>query len=675
MSTPPPPRLIITGIGGYGGVHLENAKRLAESGRLRIVAVVDPAIAGPTHEGIPLHASLDEALAAHEADVVVVATPLHTHAALCETAMRAGADVLLEKPPVPTMAEYTRLLEVQRETGRAVQVGFQSLGSAATAALADGGLGLGAMRAVSACGLWSRPLAYWARAGWAGSRSIDGHWVVDGVATNPLAHAVATALRIAGFDTAESVGRVETDLYRANAIDADDTSVIRVSGPGRPTVTCALTLCAPPIRGTGAPHPDSPAEGAIVTVQGEEGAARFSYTTDVVTIDGAATGFDRTDLLENLLDHRSDGTPLIVPLTSTGAFMRVVEAIRLAPAPTRVDPEAITWHEVDGDSYPVIDGVADTVVAAASTGSTFAEVHAPWARDAHDGVVAEATVAGRAVAVELDGTGTIPSSSPHPYLHPVRTCGGVTVTAAHPADHDWHVGVSLSVPDAGGANFWGGRSYVRDEGYRSLDDHGSIAVVSTTRHDDGVEHTLVWRDRDGTAVLEENRRIAWSPLPESAGAQGWMLGFRSRLTPVGGAVLLSGPGPKGRSGAGYGGFFWRFPRCVDVHTFTEDAEGEAELNGSVAPWLAWTARFDADPDHAGDASIVLTPAGDETARDPWFVRVTDYPGVGSALAWDSPLPVPADGVDRAFRVAVLDGRITAPAAARVAEALGEEVTR
>ena len=33
-------------------------------------------------------------------DVVVVATPLHTHAALGRQALEAGADVLLEKPPV-----------------------------------------------------------------------------------------------------------------------------------------------------------------------------------------------------------------------------------------------------------------------------------------------------------------------------------------------------------------------------------------------------------------------------------------------------------------------------------------------------------------------------------------------------------------------------------------------
>ncbi|MET3720702.1 isopentenyl diphosphate isomerase/L-lactate dehydrogenase-like FMN-dependent dehydrogenase [Arthrobacter sp. UYEF21] len=57
---------------------------------------------------------------------------------------------------------------------------------------------------------------------------MDGIDVVDGVATNPLAHAAATALRIAGARTTADIASVETDLYRANEIESDDTSVLRI---------------------------------------------------------------------------------------------------------------------------------------------------------------------------------------------------------------------------------------------------------------------------------------------------------------------------------------------------------------------------------------------------------------------------------------------------------------
>ena len=68
---------------------------------------------------------------------------------------------------------------------------------------------------VGAVGLWARDAAYWKRSRWAGRRELDGVAVVDGVVTNPLAHATATALAIAGATGARDVTQVTTDLYRA----------------------------------------------------------------------------------------------------------------------------------------------------------------------------------------------------------------------------------------------------------------------------------------------------------------------------------------------------------------------------------------------------------------------------------------------------------------------------
>jgi hypothetical protein len=38
---------------------------------------------------------------------------------------------------------------------------------------------------------------------------------------------------------------VETDLYRANAIDSDDTSVVPIQTAHASQVNCDLNLCAP----------------------------------------------------------------------------------------------------------------------------------------------------------------------------------------------------------------------------------------------------------------------------------------------------------------------------------------------------------------------------------------------------------------------------------------------
>lgn len=595
---------------------------------------------------VPVYADLQDALREHPADVVIIATPLQVHAGLCELALRAGADVLLEKPPFPTLAQFDRLCGLQIETGRAVQIGFQSLGSHALAAFAADELGIGPVTSVAATGLWTRRRSYWARSRWAGRRSLDGMPVVDGVTTNPLAHAVATALRIAGFDTGASADTVVADLYRANAIDGDDTSVITVKGRGVP-VTCALTLCAP--------ERESEDRGATVLVTGTRGTARFSYTTDVVDTDAGRTVFGRDDLLANLLDHRRDGTPLLVPLESTGAFMRVVEAVRTAGEPYRIAPQFIDWVGEGADAHPVVDDIEQWVARAAAEGATFASLGAPWARTEQDHTLATLHVAGHIAADYEDGAGTSEFSSPHPYLHPLTSRAGVIVSSRHPADHDWHAGLSFTVQDAAGVNFWGGRTYLPGAGYAALDDHGQIVADPPTTNEGSLRHELTWRGPDGRAVLTEERRLRWSELGEDA----WALSLDIALHPATSLpVQLSSPGAKGRAGAGYGGLFLRLAPCRDAEVFTPETSGEDAVNGSRSAWIAWAARFEASPDAVGEATVILAPGDTETAGDPWFVRQREYPGIGSAVAWEHPVSVPADaGLRRRYLLIVADGLI------------------
>ncbi len=58
-------------------------------------------------------------------DAVDVATPNHLHAEIAVAALRAGKDVLLEKPMATTVADCDALLAAERETGRLVSVGHE----------------------------------------------------------------------------------------------------------------------------------------------------------------------------------------------------------------------------------------------------------------------------------------------------------------------------------------------------------------------------------------------------------------------------------------------------------------------------------------------------------------------------------------------------------------------
>ncbi len=272
---------------------------------------------------------------------------------------------------------------------------------------------------------------------------------------------------------------------------------------------------------------------------------------------------------------------------------------------------------------------------------------------------------GRTVARYLQRPDLPARFSPRPYLHPVTTLGGTPVTEELPDDHPHHLGAGIAVPDVAGLNFWGGRTFVRGRGPTALDNHGE------QRHDgfklcdpDGFVEDLTWTS-GGTEVLRERRTVAATAL--TAGA--WALDVAFCLTNPGRRDLTIGsPATNGRPGAGYGGFFWRAPKepaAPDV--FTADAEGEDAVHGRTADWLAL--RGGSSPDAGW--TLVFAGATGATRADPWFVRTSDYPGVGSALAWDARLPLPAGGtVVRRVATVVADGRLDrAAAAALVRKAL------
>ncbi|MGW2047582.1 DUF6807 domain-containing protein [Streptomyces sp. NPDC001858] len=236
--------------------------------------------------------------------------------------------------------------------------------------------------------------------------------------------------------------------------------------------------------------------------------------------------------------------------------------------------------------------------------------------------------------------------SPRPYLHPVTTLAGTAVTELSPADHTHHLGVGVAVPDVEGHNFWGGRTYVRDQGPTELDNHGAQRHGSFQLRDpDGFVEELRWV-ASGTELLRERRTVAATELTDTA----WALDFTFSLTNVTSAPLSIGsPATNGRPGAAYGGFFWRARKedaAPDV--FTADAEGEASIHGTRADWLAlagagWT--------------LVFAGATDATRRDPWFVRTAEYPGVGSSLASAERLPIPpGETAVRRIVTVVADGR-------------------
>jgi predicted dehydrogenase len=115
----------IIGAGSAAGLHTEAVARAG----LRVAGVCDvqeeraKAMAAK-HPGAAVTGSAEALLERPEIEAVVVATPNFLHKDLAVAAMRAGKDVLLEKPMAVSARQCDEIIAVRQETGRLLQLGF-----------------------------------------------------------------------------------------------------------------------------------------------------------------------------------------------------------------------------------------------------------------------------------------------------------------------------------------------------------------------------------------------------------------------------------------------------------------------------------------------------------------------------------------------------------------------
>jgi len=113
-------RILVVGAGRMGAMHL---RALGNNVGVSLVGVVDPR--PPGWPGISWEPDLDIALERLRPQAVVVAVPPGAHASVARSCLRAGCDVLLEKPICPQAGEARELAEDFRRAGR-VLFGGQS---------------------------------------------------------------------------------------------------------------------------------------------------------------------------------------------------------------------------------------------------------------------------------------------------------------------------------------------------------------------------------------------------------------------------------------------------------------------------------------------------------------------------------------------------------------------
>lgn len=226
--------------------------------------------------------------------------------------------------------------------------------------------------------------------------------------------------------------------------------------------------------------------------------------------------------------------------------------------------------------------------------------------------------------------------SPRPYFHPLRTLEGNEITLARPYDHLWHIGLSMCIANLSGENFWGGPTFVQDQGYVRLKNHGRI-LHSDWREislDDTVRclEQLKWVASSGETWFHEERSIVVREINPQAGY--WNLDLSFRLTNVTERALEFGsPTTEGRPNAGYGSLFWRGPRSFLYGKILggDGLEGPESM-GKRAPWLAFIGNHDTNS--AKSTLLFVDRPGNPQYPNKWFVRNDPYGCISCSFMFD-----------------------------------------
>ncbi len=124
-----PVRIGLVGTGGISNAHMLGYAKLAEEGKVELVAACDlnvpRAEAWAKKYGFrEVYGNHREMLEKSDLDAISVCTWNNGHASITIDALRAGKHVLCEKPPAMTVAEAEAMQKAEAESGKTLMIGF-----------------------------------------------------------------------------------------------------------------------------------------------------------------------------------------------------------------------------------------------------------------------------------------------------------------------------------------------------------------------------------------------------------------------------------------------------------------------------------------------------------------------------------------------------------------------
>lgn len=204
-------RVGIAGCGGISNAHIPVLMAL-EGVEIRAVCDINPERAEKAAQrtGAEVARDFGELIAREDIDVVHVLTPHYLHAPLAIAALKAGKNVITEKPMATTLEDARAMVRAARESTGRLGVIFQNRYNPASIALKklvaseEAGKFIGARAIVC----WHREAPYYNMSGWRGFMATEG----GGTLINQSIHTLDLLTYVSGRRFTKVRGHVSTDV-------------------------------------------------------------------------------------------------------------------------------------------------------------------------------------------------------------------------------------------------------------------------------------------------------------------------------------------------------------------------------------------------------------------------------------------------------------------------------
>ena len=349
----------VIGVSGFGAVHCGDLFREHEAGRVNFAAaVIHQNQVSPEYLerlkalNVEIFTDYPSMLAKHagKLDLCCIPTGIALHRPMTEAALAAGANVFVEKPVAPILADAEAMEAAARKAGKFVAVGYQTIYQPETRRIKEMLLSgkLGKVKRLKCYALWPRKNAYYGRNGWAGALfNQAGEPVLDSPFTNAVAHYLNLLLFYAGntFEGTADVKSVEAGMFRVNPISSCDTADIRVLTRDDKEILFYVSHAIPAT------------EGPISDIECEKGTIHYTQQETIVTdlqgneierFASAAGGDIRKNVWNGLLNRLSDPNGFICTVKLASKAVLVSNAV-FDSAPIVDLPASLMDIAVDDD--------------------------------------------------------------------------------------------------------------------------------------------------------------------------------------------------------------------------------------------------------------------------------------------------------------------------------------